>query len=140
MEMKKTIKELFEECCAKLGNDKAVEMFDFLKLGYRAGYRDGYSDACEEIQIDYEAGYDDGHEAGYNLGSDDGYDEGYSMAISKMATASPAIKSPQPNKEKNFRAACTHDRSNRFAPSSVIIVKKSATFVQTADLQRSLAP
>ena len=77
MEMKKTIKELFEECCAKLGNDKAVEMFDFLKLGYRAGYRDGYSDACEEIQIDYEAGYDDGHEAGYNLGSDDGYDEGY---------------------------------------------------------------
>ena len=41
MEMKKTIKELFEECCAKLGNDKAVEMFDFLKLGYRAGYRDG---------------------------------------------------------------------------------------------------
>ena len=51
------------------------------------------------------------------------------MAISKMATASPAIKSPQPNKEKNFRAACTHDRSNRFAPSSVIIVKKSARAV-----------
>ena len=53
------------------------------------------------------------------------------MAMSKMATTSPATNSPQPNKEKNFRAACTHDRSNRFAPSSVIIVKKSAKALYT---------
>lgn len=81
MEMKKTIKELFEECCAKLGNDKAVEMFDFLKLGYRAGYRDGYSDACEEIQIDYEAGYNLGSDDGYDEGYDEGYEEGYYFGV-----------------------------------------------------------